>query len=113
MLVSLKNRSRHRSQIYNEIPNLAIELILVDIPLSATATRDIRIVINQGDSREAGVPLNNRLVIWIANKLSIVIPTGVLSSANFFSPGRWGTGTSCGTKKKKLTRGGREKLTVL
>lgn len=90
MLVSLKNRSRHRSQIYNEIPNLAIELILVDIPLSATATRDIRIAINQGDPREAGVPLNNRLVIWIANKLSIVIPTEVLSSANFFSPGRGG-----------------------
>lgn len=76
LLISLEDCSRHRSQIYDEVSNLAIKLILVDIPFSAVASRNIRIVVNESDSREVGVALDNRLIIWIANKLSIVISIG-------------------------------------
>ena len=74
LLVPLEDCSRHGGEIYDEISNLAIKLILVGVPLSAIATRDVGIVVNESDSREARVPLNDRLVIRISNKLSIIIP---------------------------------------
>lgn len=74
LLVPLEDCSRHGGEVYDEISNLAIKLILVGVPLSAIATRDVGIVVNESDSREARVPLNDRLVIRISNKLSIIIP---------------------------------------
>lgn len=76
LLISLKDCSRHCGQIYNEVSDLAIKLILIDIPLGAIATRNVRIVVYESDSREGSVPLDDRLIIWIANKLSIVISIG-------------------------------------
>ena len=86
LLVTLEDCSRHCGQIYNKISNLAIKLIRVGIPLSAIATRNVGIVVNESNSGEAGVPLNHRLVIWISNKLSIVISMiQKISSANVFT----------------------------
>lgn len=87
LLVPLENCPRHRGEVYDEISNLAMKLVLIGLLLSAIATRDVGIVFNESDSREARVPLDDGPVIRISNKLYIIIlivPDIFISQTCFF-----------------------------
>jgi len=53
-LAVLSIRYRHSCQIYYEVSDLTIKLVLVDVPLSAVSVRNIWVGIDQGDAAETG-----------------------------------------------------------
>lgn len=71
-LATIIVRAIHRREIEDDVPDLAIELILVDIPLSAIATRDIDIGIDQRDALEVWQPPQSWSVVWVSDKLGVV-----------------------------------------
>jgi hypothetical protein len=62
----------HLSQVKDEVANLSEELILVDVPVLAVASRNVRICIKKGNPLEAITALDRGRVEGIANELCIV-----------------------------------------
>jgi hypothetical protein len=73
-LAVLNIRWRHSCQIYYEVPDLTIKLVLVDVPLGAIGVRDIWVCIDQGDAAEIGRAFDGRLAVRVSDKLSIIVP---------------------------------------
>ena len=71
-LATIIVRAIHRPEVEDDVPDLAIELILADIPLSAVATRDIDIGIDQRDALEVWQPPQSWSVVWVSDKLGVV-----------------------------------------
>lgn len=63
----------HPGHIEHKIANLAIEIALVDIPFRARASRNIKVGIHQGDTREVFGTLDGWLAVGIPHELGIVI----------------------------------------
>lgn len=55
----------------DKVPNLAIEIVLISVPIDAAGSVWVRI--NNGDTREAGCCFDCRKCDRIANKLGIII----------------------------------------
>ena len=83
--------SIHYGQVENKVPDLAVELVLVDIPIrplasyyisdieshkpfSPTTSRDVDVSINESNSREVLCALDRWPGICITDELRIVIP---------------------------------------
>lgn len=72
-LISLDDVIWHLCQVDDEIANLAVELILVDIPFISVCFRDVYVCIDQSYAREVRGAFDCRRVLRIANKLSIIV----------------------------------------
>jgi len=73
-LAVLSIRWRHFCQIYYEVPDLTIKLVLVDEPLGSIGVRNIWIGIDQGDAAEIDRAFDGRLAVRVSDKLSIIVP---------------------------------------
>jgi hypothetical protein len=71
-LATIIVRVIHSPEIEDDVPDLAVELILADVPLSAIATRDIDIGIDQRNALEVWQPPQSWSVVWVSDKLGVV-----------------------------------------
>ena len=71
-LVTIIVRVVHCREIEDDVPDLAIKLILVDVPLSTIATRDIDIGVDQRDALKVWQSLQSGPVVWVSDKLGVV-----------------------------------------
>lgn len=73
LLASVVNDVGHLRQVKLDITDLPEELILVDVPIGAVATGNVRVTINQSDSGEVGRADNCRPLVGVSNKLGEVV----------------------------------------
>lgn len=64
---------RHLGEVKDHVPDLAEELVLVDIPAFATSARHIWVSIDESNAAESIAPDNDRFIERMADELGIVI----------------------------------------
>lgn len=81
-LTALVIRVRHVGHVDHKIPDLAIELILVDVPFVTISFRYIWISVDDCDTFEVARALEYGALIGVANELRIVVSACEPGSAN-------------------------------
>jgi hypothetical protein len=78
-LAAVLRRIRHYRKVEDEVTDLAVELILVDVPFLAVGVGNVHVGVKKRYPGKIGGPYDNRSIIWISDELGVIV--SILSSA--------------------------------